>query len=111
MGRNSASHGGCGRSCVLSVHFRPEGGKISIVLNDKGGADTECSRHGTVDTPSAQAKQADDDKKDASFNYYSKLAATPEYDRLVDECMKFYDDVLLCGFYPILFVRLDCLGV
>ncbi|MFZ2955717.1 MAG: hypothetical protein WA705_02320 [Candidatus Ozemobacteraceae bacterium] len=72
----------------------PEGGKISIVLNDKGGADTECSRHGTVDTPSAQAKQADNDKKDASFNYYSKLAATPEYDRLVDECMKFYDEML-----------------
>ncbi len=72
----------------------PAGGKLLISLNDKGEPAVECQMHGDVDTPSATAAQDAAKAREAAVAYFGRLAATPEYDRLVAECLKFYDDLL-----------------
>ena len=72
----------------------PAGGKINVTLDDKGKPTIECVKHGTVDSPSPEAQQAKADMNEVVFQYYSKLVGTPEYDRLVTECFKFYDELM-----------------
>ncbi|NLI77816.1 MAG: hypothetical protein GX442_15440 [Candidatus Riflebacteria bacterium] len=72
----------------------PSGGELKISLNDKGEPAVECLLHGTIDTPSASAAQDAEKAREAAVAWFGKLADTPEYDRLVAECLKFYDDLL-----------------
>lgn len=72
----------------------PESGKYDLTGLDTDSPLSSCSVHGNPDTPSDAADSNEKKRKAAAVEYLTKLVATPDYDREIDECMKMYDELL-----------------
>ncbi|HOY68503.1 MAG TPA: hypothetical protein PLP29_16615 [Candidatus Ozemobacteraceae bacterium] len=72
----------------------PGGGTYELSGLDTEAPRATCTLHGNPDTPSETAIQETDEKKERTAAFLIELAATPEYDRLMDECSKMYDELL-----------------
>ncbi|MBP7634445.1 hypothetical protein KBA41_09735 [Candidatus Ozemobacteraceae bacterium] len=72
----------------------PDGGKFDLTGLETESPCVTCSLHGNPNVPSEASMRKDNEKKEQTAVYLINLAATPDFDRLVDECSKMYDELL-----------------
>lgn len=72
----------------------PDSGKFDLTGLDTEAPRATCSLHGNPDAPSESAIRSENEKKERTAEYLTKLATTPDYDRMMNECSKMYDELL-----------------
>ncbi|OQA05440.1 MAG: hypothetical protein BWY66_02494 [bacterium ADurb.Bin374] len=72
----------------------PDGGKYDLTGLDTETPRATCSLHGNPEVPSESAIREDNDKKERTAAYLIHLAATPDYDRMMDECSNMYTELI-----------------
>ncbi len=72
----------------------PDDGKYELTGLETETPRATCSLHGNPDVPSEAARRKENEKKEQTAAYLINLAATPDFDRLVDECSKMYDELI-----------------
>lgn len=72
----------------------PDGGTYDLTGLETESPRATCSLHGNPDAPSESALRKEDEQKERTAAYLINLAATPDFDRLVEECSKMYDELI-----------------